>query len=80
VGAEKVPDAPEGNGESVTLNLLNHIPLNSAYLCQDCDSVGNNSMRCPACGSGVLMGLAGVFDRREESAAENLILFPALAA
>jgi hypothetical protein len=64
----------------VTLDLLNHIPLNSAYLCQDCDSVGNSSMRCPACGLEVLMGLAGVFDRREESAAGNLFLFSALAA
>jgi len=64
----------------MTFNLLNHIPLNSAYLCQDCDAVGNSSMQCPACASEVLMGLAGVFDRRDEAEAANLILFPALAA
>ena len=57
-----------------------HIPLASAYLCQDCDCVGNNSMHCPACSSAVLMGLAGVLDRKEEIVAANLLQFPALAA
>jgi len=57
-----------------------YIPLTKAYLCQDCDAVGNNSMRCPACASEVLMGLAGVLDRKEKAEASNLFLFPALAA
>jgi hypothetical protein len=60
--------------------MMNHIPLNSAYLCQDCNAVGNSSIRCPACASEVLMGLAGVFDREEESRRENLFLAPALEA
>jgi hypothetical protein len=64
----------------MTSKSQNYIPLNSAYLCQDCNAVGNSSMHCPACASDVLMGLAGVFDRREEILATNLILFPALAA
>jgi len=40
-----------------------HFPLDSAYLCQDCNSVGNNSRTCPACASAVLMSLATVLDR-----------------
>lgn len=43
--------------------MLLHIPLMSAYLCQDCNCVGNCSRRCPACASEVLMGLAGVLNR-----------------
>jgi hypothetical protein len=43
-----------------------HIPLASAYLCQDCNCVSNCSRRCPACASEVLMGLAGVLDREVE--------------
>ena len=39
------------------------MPLTEAYLCQDCDSVGNSSMQCMACASEVLMGLAAVLDR-----------------
>jgi len=42
---------------------MQHIPLKFAYLCQDCNSVGNSSRQCPACASEVLMGLAGVLDR-----------------
>ena len=40
-----------------------HMPLTSAYLCQDCNCVSNCSRRCPACASEVLMGLAGVLNR-----------------
>ena len=63
----------------MTLDVMNHIPLNSAYLCQDCDAVGNSAMRCPACASEVLMGLAGVFDRQEWSRESILAMVPALA-
>jgi len=42
---------------------MQHIPLSSAYLCQDCNCVGNCASKCPACASEVLMGLAGVLDR-----------------
>jgi hypothetical protein len=57
-----------------------YIPLTKAYLCQDCDSVGNNSMQCPACASEVLMGLASVLDRKKEVEESNLLLFTAQAA
>jgi hypothetical protein len=65
---------------SMTAAMMNDIPLNSAYLCQDCNAVGNSSTQCPAYASEVLMGLAGVFDRKEEAEAENLTLLPAMAA
>ncbi len=50
----------------MTHSLLQHIPLTAAYLCQDCNAVGNCATNCPACASGVLLGLAGVLDREEE--------------
>jgi hypothetical protein len=56
------------------------IPLARAYLCQDCDSIGNNAMRCPSCASEVLMGLASVFDRKEEVREANLLQFATRAA
>ena len=51
--------------ETMTHAVLQHIPLATAYLCQDCNAVGNCAMICPACASGVLLGLAGVLDREE---------------
>jgi len=71
---------PENRANSMTFDVMNHIPLNSAYLCQDCDAVGNSSIRCPACASEVLMGLAGVFDREEESRELSLSMIPPPAA
>jgi len=51
--------------ETMTRGPLQHIPLAAAYLCQDCDAVGNCAMHCPACASRVLMSLAVVLDREE---------------
>jgi len=42
---------------------IQHIPLGFAYLCQDCDAVGNSAEKCPACASEVLLCLAGVLNR-----------------
>ncbi len=66
----------------MTLDARQYFPLNTAYLCQDCDCVGNNSMRCPACASEVLISLASVFARQEEikAAEQKLLLVPAMAA
>jgi hypothetical protein len=47
----------------MTTPMLQHIPLKSAYLCQDCDSIGNCAVRCPACASEVLLGLSAILDR-----------------
>ncbi|MGA3047051.1 MAG: hypothetical protein ABSD67_10535 [Terracidiphilus sp.] len=49
---------------------MQHIPLSSAYLCQDCNCVGNCAGQCPACASTVLLNLATVLDR-EVSAEEE---------
>jgi hypothetical protein len=46
---------------------MQHIPLTGAYLCQDCNSVGNSAMNCPACASTVLLGLAGVLNREPDA-------------
>jgi hypothetical protein len=53
-----------------------HLPLESAYLCQDCNSISNCSRRCPACASEVLMGLAAVLNREpvEEEEEKNRLL------
>jgi hypothetical protein len=42
-----------------------HIPLASAYLCQDCNCVSNCSRTCPACASEVLMSLSCILNREE---------------
>jgi len=57
---------------TIPYETMQHIPLLSAYLCQDCNSVGNCSRQCPACASGVLMCLASVLDR-ENQVERNLI-------
>lgn len=46
-----------------------HIPLESAYLCQDCNCVVNQSRQCPACASEALMGLGRVLNRETEEVA-----------
>ena len=51
------------SGELMPLPMLQHIPLTSAYLCQDCNSVGNCARQCPACASEVLLSLAAVLNR-----------------
>jgi hypothetical protein len=79
-GQRKNRCVPEKSGDFMNSDMLNHIPLNSAYLCQDCDAVGNSSMQCPACASEVLMGLAGVFARKEEIAESDMFMISAMAA
>lgn len=42
-----------------------HMPLERAYLCEDCHHVGNCSESCPSCASGALLNLAGILNREE---------------
>jgi ferredoxin len=56
--------------EPMTVVSMQHIPLTHAYLCQDCNSIGNCAQHCPACASEALMGLAGVLDRKTEEVAQ----------
>lgn len=69
-------------GEPMTLLSMQHIPLTHAYLCQDCNSIGNCAQHCPACASEALMGLSGVLNRdaAEESAQISFTRQAALAA
>jgi hypothetical protein len=50
-------------GCKMTLLSIQYMPLANAYLCEDCNCVGNCAEQCPACASEALMGLAGVLNR-----------------
>jgi hypothetical protein len=63
----------------MTYPMMQHIPLTSAYLCQDCNSIGNCSAQCPACASSVLLSLAGVLDRDLASVPALAYTFPMTA-
>lgn len=61
--------------------MLQHIPLTSAYLCQDCNSIGNCARQCPACASEVLMSLSGVLNREVHEVVKPKYMYgPALVA
>ena len=51
--------------------MLQHFPLSSAYLCQDCNAIGNNANQCPACASEVLMNLSAILNRDEASMVQS---------
>lgn len=61
--------------------MLQHFPLSSAYLCQDCNAIGNSANQCPACASEVLMSLSAILNREDNLMDEpQYSSFPALAA
>ena len=69
------------SGERMPMPMLQHIPLASAYLCQDCNCIGNCARQCPACASEVLMSLSGVLNREvEQVSAPKYGYGPALVA
>jgi hypothetical protein len=53
---------------------MQHIPLASAYLCPDCNCIGNCASQCPACASPVLLALANVLNREAER--EPVLAYP----
>lgn len=55
----------DDRGYYMTFVAMQHMPLSSAYLCQDCHCVGNCAERCPACASAALMCLAVVLNREQ---------------
>lgn len=55
----------ETENENKPWAQIQYMPLEDAYLCQDCETVGNSAHRCPACASKVLMCLAGVLNRKQ---------------
>jgi primosomal protein N' len=73
--------ASRRSGEVAQYLMLQHFPLTNAYLCQDCNSIGNSAKRCPACASEVLMSLATVLNRVEDEMTETRFpSMPAMAA
>ena len=50
-------------GDLMKFISMQHIPLAKAYLCPNCNCIGNCSEQCPACASKALMGLANLLDR-----------------
>jgi hypothetical protein len=62
--------ASKRTSDVATYLMLQHFPLSSAYLCQDCNSIGNNANQCPACASEVLMSLSAILNRDENTMAE----------
>jgi hypothetical protein len=80
-GEEKMlTPALRRSNEVASYLKLQHFPLTSAYLCQDCNAIGNNANQCPACASEVLMSLAVVLNRAVEMPAHQFATFPSLAA
>ena len=75
-------ELPEnGRGKRMRPASTQHIPLSSAYLCQDCNCIGNCASQCPACASEVLLSLAGVLNREsEEEMGLNLVEMAIAAA
>jgi hypothetical protein len=61
-------------GEPMTFISMQHMPLTRAYLCQDCNCIGNCSAQCPACASRALIGLAGVLNREPKEEVEHALL------
>jgi hypothetical protein len=55
----------------MTFLSMQHIPLKRAYLCQDCNCIGNCARQCPACASEALISLAGVLDREPADEAQQ---------
>ena len=73
--------ASRRSGDVAAYLMLQHFPLASAYLCQDCNAIGNNANQCPACASEVLMSLSAVLNRSNDTMIESQYpSLPALAA
>jgi hypothetical protein len=43
------------------------INLSEAYLCTECESVGDSAIRCPRCQSNALLALTRVIPRHRDS-------------
>jgi hypothetical protein len=67
-------------GETMKFTAMQHIPLSSAYLCPDCNCIGNCAEHCPVCASPILLALANVLDREAENESIHYAGRPALAA
>jgi len=43
------------------------VNLGEAYLCSDCEAVGNSANRCPRCGSDALIAIARAIPRHRDT-------------
>ena len=55
------------------IDELMHIQISSAYICCDCEAVGNCATQCPACASEALLCLGAVLNRRVDEAVEETL-------
>jgi hypothetical protein len=46
------------------MTRYDHLPLRSAYLCEDCQSIGSCSSACACCGSRSLLYLEPILNGR----------------
>lgn len=46
---------------------LTFINLGEAYLCTDCEALGNSAMRCPRCQSSALIAITRAIPRHRDS-------------
>ena len=70
-------------GEAKAILSMQHMPLTRAYLCEDCNCIGNCAEQCPACASRALINLAGVLNREakvEVDSESELVHMHALVA
>ena len=44
---------------------MSHVHLSEAFLCCDCQCIGNRSQSCACCGSHSLLSLANVLNREQ---------------
>ena len=43
-----------------------HLPLQSAFLCVNCEAISSSPTRCPACAGESLMPLGSILNRQPE--------------
>jgi len=55
----------------MTFVSMQHMPLARAYLCEDCNCIGNWAEQCPACASRALIGLANVLNREPQAEVQH---------
>lgn len=64
---ESEPEIPKVWIEGVGLRQPTFINLSEAYLCSDCEAVGNSANRCPRCQSRALMAITRAMPRHRDT-------------
>jgi DnaJ-class molecular chaperone len=64
---ESEPQIPKLWLEDACLREPTFINLSEAYLCSDCEAVGNSGNRCPRCQSSALMAITRAMPRHRDS-------------